>query len=188
MKSSFLLLFLALCLGATGVAENIVVKVTNDKGQPVANVQVVAVLKSGALAEAKLDAADGQHKCQPNEECVKVYAAAPNHEGAAKKFPGGAGPVAITLKPSATKSSLIAKKTGEIPGVDGLIISIVDSSGHTWLSATKFALQQSGRTVPQVQIGPNRQIDAVVPGGKKFKISFVDSTVEATLLEYTTPK
>ena len=189
MKCFFLpLLLFTLSIYATSLAENIVVKVTNDKGQPVANADVVAVLKSGALEVAKLDPADGQHKCQHTEECVKIYAAAPNHEGEVKKYPGTAGPVAVTLRPSATKSSLITRKTGVIPGVDGLIIPVFDSSGHTWLSATKFNIQSNGRTVPILQVSLNHQVDAVTPAGKKFKITVVDASAEASLLEYTVPK
>ncbi len=188
MKSFFFLLLLTLSISATSFAENIVVKVTNDKGQPVANAEVVAVLKSGAFEVAKLDAADGQHKCQPAEECVKIYVAAPNHEGDVKKYPGTAGPVAVTLKPSATKNSLITRKTAVIPGVDGLIIPVFDPSGHTWLSATKFAIHNNGRPVSILQVGLNRQVDAVTPAGKKFKIAIVDASAEGSLLEYTTPK
>jgi len=187
MKRFFFLL-LTLAISATGFAENLVVKVTNDKGQAVANAEVVAVLKSGALQEAKLDPADGHYKCQPAEECVKIYVAAPEHEGEVKQHPGTAGPVTVTLKPSATKSSLITRKTGVIPGVDGLIIPVFDSSGHTWLSATKFSIHDNGRKVPILQVSLHHQVDAVTPAGKKFKISVVDASAEASLLEYTVPK
>lgn len=188
MKTT-LALILSLTISAAAVAENIVIKVTDDKGLPVQNADVVAILKSGAYQDAKVDSADGNHKCQPTEECVKVFAAAPGYEAAVKKYSGSAGTLAVTLKPNAGKGSAVVRRAGKLPGIEGWVNPKLDSSNRLSISATKIGLEEKGRPAPQrMYVSLNRPIDAQTSTGQRFKITIVDITQEVSLLEFTIPK
>lgn len=176
-------------LAADPAAAGIAVKVSDAQGLPVKDAQVVAILKSGAYQDAKLDAADGQFKCLPTEECVKIYAAAPGFEGAVRKCSGAAGSFAVQLKQNPAKSSAIVRRTGALPGIVGMVNPYVDSSKRTGIYADKIGLEERGRPAKQpLYFAVNRPIDAVTSTGSKFKIWVMDITQEASLLEFTLPK
>ena len=187
---TFLLALLALgsvCLAAD--QQQIVIKISDAKGLPVKDAQAVAILKSGAYQDCKLDPADGQFKCQPTEECVKIYAAAPGFEGAVKKYAGTAGAVEVQLKQNPAKGSAIVRKKGPLPGIEGTVTPIYDSPGRMYMYATKIGIEVNGRPAPQpVDFIINRPISAVSQTGSKFKIWVMDITPEVSLLEFTPPK
>jgi hypothetical protein len=188
MKTILSLLALVSFTAAT-LAENIAVKVVDAGGLPVQKADVVAILKSGAYQDAKLDSTDSCHKCQPTEQCVKIFAAAPGYEAESKKYSGGAGVVTITLKPNAAKGSAVVRRAGPLPGIEGSVNPHLDKKNRTYMHATKIGLEIAGRPAPQpVFFTLNRPIDAVTSTGQKFRITVIDITQEASLLEFTVPK
>jgi hypothetical protein len=121
MKTSIVLFVVATAICSTGVADHIAVKITDKNGKQVANADVVAVLKSGAYQDAKLDATDGLYKCEPTEECVKIFVAAPGYEAASPRYSGNAGALTVALTPSAEKDSAIVRGRSRFPNIDGEI-------------------------------------------------------------------
>lgn len=167
----------------TSFADNIiVVNVVDDKGLPVQKADVVAILKSSAYQDAPIDAADGQHKCQPAEACVKVYAAAPGYDAACKKYSGAAGAFTIVLKPSTTKSSAVIRGSGTLPGLEGTVNPTLQANNVFTMGTRKIGLEGTG------PYSTNRAIAAVTSTGQKFKIYVVDIMPTISLLEFTVPK
>jgi hypothetical protein len=176
-------------LTAMAFAEDIVVTVTNDKGQPVESADVVAILKSGAYQNAKLDKADGKYKCSPTEECIKIFAGAAGHEAAVKRYSGSQGAATVALKASETKGSAVIRRSGSLPGINGGLNPVMDAKGQTYLYSTKIGLTKNGKAAPQpVQFSLDRSIDATTDTGLKFKITVLEITPQVSLLEFTNPK
>jgi hypothetical protein len=177
----------SLAISASAFADKIIVKVVDEKGLPVLKAKVVAILKSGAFQNAKLDPADEQHKCEPTEECVKLYAAATGFEGVVKKYSGTPGVVMVQMKASAEKNSSIG---GKLEGIDGSVSTMYNSKGQYHMGSDKigFAEKKGGRPVGRVDFELNRAIDVVTSTGQKFKIWVLDITPQVALLEYSNPK
>lgn len=168
---------------AAAVADTIAVKVVDAQGLPVQKADVVAILKSGAYQDAKLDKADGQHKCHPAEECVKIYAAAPGHEAASKRYSGNSGVTTIELKASDTKGSAVIRRSGRLPGIDGTVSPMLDELKRTYMYSTKIVLDQQ----PQNFV-LNHSVSAKTAAGQRFKITVLEITGDVSLLEFTNPK
>lgn len=180
-----LLLFLA--ISSVCLADQITVRVIDDKGAPVLNAQVACILKSGAYQDAKLD--QGDYKAQPTEECIKVFVGAPGFEAAVKKCTGAAQMVEVTLKANPAKGSTVIRKRGKLPGFDGDISPMLDSKNRLYIYATKIGLEERGKAAAQpVHFTLNHPIDAVTSTGSKFKIYVMDITPEVSLVEFTNPK
>lgn len=178
-----------MALSAVALADNVVVKVVDDKGQSVPNAEVCCLLRSGAYQMAKLDKTDGAYKAQPAEECIKVFVGAAGHEAAVKKASGKAGVFDVVMKPSATKGSAVIQRAGFLPGIKGSVNPIIDSSKRLFLYTTQIGLQKGGQPAQQpIEFALNRPIDAQTATGQKFKIYIVEITQEVSLLEFTTPK
>lgn len=190
MTKTFLLsLALASTLSCCLADENqhIAVKVTDRTGALIPDAQVVAILKSGAYQNTFFK--NGEFTCDPTQQCIKLYAAAPGCEASVMKYPGNRGLVTMLMKPSATKSSAIIRGRASLPGIDGDINPILDSSHRTYMYATRIGLLERGRPAPQpVKFMLNRPMDAESSTGNKFKIWVVDIAQEVSILEYTLPK
>ena len=182
------LLFQFCYLGAQG-AQKIQVKLVDDKGVPVLNAQVSAILKSGAYQDALWDKVSGLYKCEPTQQCIKVFAAAVGHEATVAKFPRDGGLFPMVLKKSPVKNSAVIHSAGSLPGIDGTINPILDSQRRTYVYARKIGLEQRGRPAMQpLYFVLNKPIEAVSPTGSPFKIWVVDITQEVSIVEYTLPK
>ena len=182
------LLFQICYSGAQG-AQKIQVKLVDDKGVPVQNAQVAAILKSGAYQDALWDQATGYYKCEPAEQCIKVFAGAVGHEAAVTRFPKDGGLFPMVLKKSSTKNSAVIHRAGYLPGIEGSINPKLDSQRRTYIYARKIGLEYRGRPAMQpLDFVINKPIEAVSPTGRPFKIWVVDITQEVSIVEYTLPK
>lgn len=190
MKKLLAVVVATLVAVSSTFADNVVVKVTDDRGLPVQKADVYAILKSGAHQHATLDAADGTHKCAPTEQCIKIFVAAPNYEGVTKKYSGSAGVFTVAMKPSAEKSSSIARGWASLPGIEGSVSLNYSSTGKYSMDAGKMAFDEKkgGRPVGRVSFDLNRAIDMRTNTGQRFKIWVVDIMPQVALLEYSTPK
>ena len=181
-------LFQVCCSGAQ-TAQKVVIKLVDDKGVPVQNAQVAVNLKSGAYQDALWDQASGHYKCEPTEQCIKVFAAAVGHEASVAKFSRDGGLFPMVLKKSPVKNSAVIHSSGSLPGVDGTINPILDSQLRTYIYARKIGLEHQGRPAMQPLVFViNKPIEAVSPTGRPFKIWVVDITLEVSIVEYTLPK
>jgi len=178
-----------LCYSGAQSAQKIQVKLVDDKGVPVQNAQVSAILKSGAYQDALWDKVSGQYKCEPTEQCIKVFAAAVGHEATVARFPKDGGLFPVVLKKSPTKNSAVIHRSGSLPGIDGSINPILDNSSRTYIYTRKIGLEHKSRPALQpLYFSLNKQIDAVSPTGRNFKIWVVDITQQVSVVEYTLPK
>jgi|Laugresp1bdmlbsn_1035097.scaffolds.fasta_scaffold23248_2 hypothetical protein len=181
-------LFQVCFLGAQ-TGQKVAIKLVDDKGVPVENAQVAAILKSGAYQDALWDQASGFYKCEPTVQCIKVFAAAVGYEATVAKFPRDGGLFPMALKKSLTKNSSVIRRSGVLPGVDGSVNPYLDSSGRTGIYTTKIGLESRGRPALQpLYFVINKPIEAVSSTGRPFKIWVVDITQEVSILEYTLPK
>ena len=171
------------------VAQKITVKLVDDAGVAVKGAQVAAILKSGAYQDALWDKLTGCYKCEPTEQCIKVFAAAVGHEATVARFPRDGGVFPMILKKSATKNSAVIHSSGSLPGIDGTINPILDSQRRTYVYARKIGLEHRGRPAMQpLYFSLNKPIDAVSPTGSSFKIWVIDITQEVSVVDYTLPK
>jgi hypothetical protein len=171
------------------VVQKIAVKLVDDAGVPVKGAQVSAILKSGAYQDALWDKVSGHYKCEPTEQCIKVFAAAVGHEATVARFPKDGGLFPMVLKKSPTKNSAVIHSSGELPGIDGWINPILDSQRRTYIYARKIGLESRGRPAMQpLYFAINKPIEAVSPTGRSFKIWVIDITQEVSVVDYTLPK
>lgn len=171
------------------VVQKIAVKLVDDAGVPVKGAQVSAILKSGAYQDALWDKVSGHYKCEPTEQCIKVFAAAVGHEATVARFPKDGGLFPMVLKKSPTKNSAVIHRSGELPGIDGWINPILDSQRRTYIYARKIGLESRGRPAMQpLYFAINKPIEAVSPTGRSFKIWVIDITQEVSVVDYTLPK
>lgn len=171
------------------VAQKIAVKLVDDAGVPVKGAQVSAILKSGAYQDALWDKVSGHYKCEPTEQCIKVFAAAVGHEATVARFPKDGGLFPMVLKKSPTKNSAVIHRSGLLPGIDGSINPILDNSSRTYIYTRKIGLEHKGRPALQpLYFSLNKPIDAVSPTGRNFKIWVIDITQQVSVVEYTLPK
>ncbi len=171
------------------VVQKIAIKLVDDAGVPVKGAQVSAILKSGAYQDALWDKVSGHYKCEPTEQCIKVYAAAVGHEATVARFPKDGGLFPVVLKKSATKNSAVIHGSGNLPGIDGSINPILDNQRRTYVYARKIGLESRGKPAMQpLYFIINKPIDAVSPTGSSFKIWVVDITQEVSVVDYTLPK
>jgi hypothetical protein len=171
------------------VAQKIAVKLLDDAGVPVKGAQVAAILKSGAYQDALWDKVSGHYKCEPTEQCIKVFAAAVGHEATVARFPKDGGLFPVVLKKSPTKNSAVIRRSGLLPGIDGSINPYLDSSARTGIYTTKIGLEHKGRPALQpLYFSINKPIEAVSPTGRRFKIWVIDITQQVSVVEYTLPK
>jgi hypothetical protein len=171
------------------VVQKIAVKLVDDAGVPVKGAQVSAILKSGAYQDALWDKVSGHYKCEPTEQCIKVFAAAVGHEATVARFPKDGGLFPMVLKKSPTKNSAVIHGSGELPGIDGWINPILDSQRRTYIYARKIGLESRGRPAMQpLYFAINKPIEAVSPTGRSFKIWVIDITQEVSVVDYTLPK
>ena len=171
------------------VAQKIAVKLVDDAGVPVKGAQVSAILKSGAYQDALWDKVSGHYKCEPTEQCIKVFAAAVGHEATVARFPRDGGEFPMVLKKSPTKNSAVIHRSGFLPGIDGSINPILDNSSRTYIYTRKIGLEHKSRPALQpLYFSLNKPIDAVSPTGRNFKIWVIDITQQVSVVEYTLPK
>ena len=177
------------CYSGAQSAQKIQVKLVDDKGVPVQNAQVAAILKSGAYQDALWDKVSGHYKCEPTEQCIKVFAAAVGHEATVARFPKDGGLFPMVLKKSPTKNSAVIHRSGLLPGIDGSINPILDNSSRTYIYTRKIGLEHKSRPALQpLYFSLNKPIDAVSPTGRNFKIWVIDITQQVSVVEYTLPK
>ena len=171
------------------VVQKIAVKLVDDAGVPVKGAQVSAILKSGAYQDALWDKVSGHYKCEPTEQCIKVFAAAVGHEATVARFPRDGGEFPMVLKKSPTKNSAVIHRSGFLPGIDGSINPILDNSSRTYIYTRKIGLEHKSRPALQpLYFSLNKPIDAVSPTGRNFKIWVIDITQQVSVVEYTLPK
>jgi hypothetical protein len=150
---------------------------------------VVAILKSGAYQDAKLDAADGNHKCQPTEQCIKIFAGAPNHEATAVKYSGAAGAFTVTMKPNVAKDSVVLRGRSLVPALAGELGPGMDlRTKKMHMYGWKLALLDNNRPVQPAIVNLNRPIDGQSGNGQKFKIWVIDLTPQVAVAEFTHPQ
>jgi hypothetical protein len=167
----------------------IVVKLTDASGNSITTGKVAAILKSGAYQDAKFDTVTNEYRCEPTEQCIKIFAGAPGHEAVVEKYPGTGGTAVITMEASPKKNSTIVYRRGQLPGIEGDVNPIYDNLKRTYLYTDKIGLERYGRPAQQpLTFSLKRPIDAVSPIGKPFTIWVVDITQQVSLLEYTLPK
>ena len=171
------------------VVQKITIKLVDDAGVAVKGAQVAAILKSGAYQDALWDKISGHYKCEPTEQCIKVFAAAVGHEATVARFPRDGGVFPMVLKKSATKNSAVIHRSGLLPGIDGSINPILDNSGRTYIYTRKIGLEHKSRPALQpLYFSLNKPIDAVSPTGRNFKIWVIDITQQVSVVDYTLPK
>ena len=171
------------------VVQKIAIKLVDDAGVPVKGAQVSAILKSGAYQDALWDKVSGHYKCEPTEQCIKVFAAAVGHEATVARFPKDGGVFPVVLKKSPVKNSAVIHRAGSLPGIDGSINPKLDSQRRTYIYATKIGLESRGRPALQpLDFVINKPIEAVSPTGRSFKIWVIDITQEVSVVDYTLPK
>lgn len=163
----------------------VTVTVLGRDGKPLLNAKVALVLKSGAYQSADLK--DGVYISLPTQQPAKVFAACEGYEAYAGNCNGQA-PLTITLAASAQKNSTVIHRRGPLPGIEGDINPILDSSKRTYVYATKIGLMSSGRPALQPLYFKLKQpIEAVSSTGSKFRIWVKEITPEVSLVEYTKP-
>ncbi len=171
------------------VVQKITIKLVDDAGVPVKGAQVTAILKSGAYQDALWEKVSGHYKCEPTEQCIKVFAAAVGHEATVARFPRDGGVFPMVLKKSSTKNSAVIQRSGILPGVDGSVNPILDNLNRTYIYTRKIGLEQKGRPALQpLYFSLNKPIDAVSPTGRNFKIWVIDITQQVSVVEYTLPR
>jgi len=177
------------CFLGAQTGQKVVIKLVDDKGVPVEKAQVAAILKSGAYQDALWDQASGHYKCEPTEQCIKVFAGAVGYEASVAKFPRDGGLFPMVLKKSPVKNSAVIHSAGSLPGIEGTINPILDSQRRTYVYARKIGLEFRGRPAMQpLYFAINKPIEAVSPTGRPFKLWVVDITQEVSIVEYTLPK
>ena len=163
------------CLAETPSLGQCSVTVKNSSGQQVKDVQVFLVLKEGIFQKGAPDKA-GAFKFNKPSKAAYIVAAAPEHEGEKVSY-SGKDEVAITLKESATRSSVIGDPRAELVGKGGSI----QPYGLNFMYCSGIVFK-NGVTA---NFSLNVPVYAIDTSGKRFKIYVKEQFPPVYLVEYT---
>jgi hypothetical protein len=165
----------AYCFAEASLPGQCSVTVKSSSGNQVKDVQVFLVLKEGIFQKGVPDEA-GNFKFNKPSKSAYLLAAAPDHEGERILYTGK-DEVAITLKESTTRSSVIGASGAELLGKGGSI----QPYGLNFMYCSGIVFRNGVTST----FGLNRPVQAIDADGKQFRIYIKEQFPPVYLIEYT---
>ncbi|WP_258240456.1 TIR domain-containing protein [Pseudidiomarina homiensis] len=162
------------------------VTVKNSESNLVEGAQVVAIADNGTTKSSTTDAEGNVILTIPTRRQYQLMVAHPNYPGAiiAKWDPGE--DLVVTLNASDSTGSVICHSTGYIPGLQGRLNPILDTSNRTYLYADNIAIN-GGENQPAT-FGIDEPFELEDSNGVVMQVRVLHIQGRTSLIQYVHPK
>ena len=163
---------------------NITVK--NSESDLVEGVQIVAIADNNTTKSSKTDVQGKAALTIPTRRQYQLLAAHPNYPGViiAKWDPGE--DLVVTLDVSDSTGSVIFHSTGYIPGLEGRLTPILDTSSRTYLYADNIAIN-GGENQPATFV-VDEPFEIEDSNGIVMQVRVLHIQWRTSLIQYVHPK
>lgn len=159
------------------------VKVVDENSQPIEGAQLLAIFADGTYLQGVTDSKGKASIAQLKHQIVTIYCAHRNYSAFYKENNDAHSDVSISLKAIPGSGSVIINSTGYIPGLDGRLAPILDTSNRMYLYAKSISIE-NGKNQP-ADFNLNEPFQLEDSKGKRFELKIIAIKARSSLIQFT---
>ncbi len=162
------------------------ISVMSTSGAAISGAAVVAIADNNTTKTGKTDASGNANLTIPTRRSYQLLVAHPDFPGALIPAWDPAEDVRVLLAPTENTGSVIVQSTGYIPGLEGRLSPILDTSNRTYLYADNIAID-GGKNQPAT-FKVNHPIELEDCNGVVMVIRILHIQGRTALIQYIRPR